>query len=123
MDNFNPQQPPVPVSPEYIPEPADMLYEAALVKLQELFPEARTETLRSIRGPFVGDILHKHNIPMFLDRFLKEDQEKKLKEGTGANSVEEAIKKILKDIPEDIIAFYAGKIGNPLLKVDPLDLV
>lgn len=118
MNNFGAPHISVESTPK---EPVELLEDGARRKLQELYPEAKQEALISIRGSFLYDVLSNRGISPFLDRFSPEEQVEKIK-SVGATSVEEGVKIILENVPEDVIVFYRKKIGNPGAKVDILDL-
>lgn len=92
-------------------EPADILRDEAIKKLQQIFPDKNVD---SVVGSFLIDVLHRRGMPSSLDRMLPEKQKEFL--CAKGETLEVAIHTILDDIPEDLIDFYHKKLDSGVKK-------
>lgn len=88
-------------------EPADILREFAVKKLQQLFPE---KNCNSIVDSFLIDLLSHHGLPSMLHRMEPEKQKEILT--VEGRTLEESIESIVMDIPENLVEFYRKKLEN-----------
>jgi hypothetical protein len=94
----------------YQPEPADILRRKTIEFLKSKYPDVAETQLLGLVDSLMYDMLSENKISGMVHRFSPDEQEKALL-SVGAETLDEAIDKIIATLPEATIEFHMKKLG------------